>query len=248
MADLNYLLSPAYGFEPFASNGGAGGANVTGHNLVITTWALDDKLIVSPILVFGALRQPISQNDNISVQKRVAGGQAMHSRNSAQMFFEADPNDDPPDSNFLFVLNPPPELRQQIAGSVVFNGGDPLDLANYTVKQSLQGCYVWDTEVDLAPASDQNFYLRPQTHVAMAGSYLNLGDYNGIGGTPIPLLKTSGADGQTPQFFDRTTAQGVNEMIAAINAGNFYIPLLVFLGGPGPTRVTIKWPHSVARG
>ena len=68
-----------------------------------------------------------------------------HSRHSAEIWLENDPEDkDAAINQMILVMNPPPELKQQLVGSVVFNGGDPLDLNNYTVSRSLQGCYIWE--------------------------------------------------------------------------------------------------------
>jgi hypothetical protein len=251
MADLSYLYNPHYGIEPFAPNGGAGGALVTGDNLVITAWGDVAKALQPFGIVYeGAMLQPSSQNSNILPQKRVAGGtQAFHSRNSAQfdlMIGNKPPN---PFDVVLLVLNPPPELRQQLVGAVTFNGGDPVDLANYTVKKSLMSQYMWRLESSEG-ASSGNIQNLEDT-LFIFGVYLDLGDYTGAPSIDIPLLKTNGADGQNPEFFDRTTAQGVNEMIAAVNSGDFYVPLFLFVelfDTDVNARFTLTYPHSAARG
>ena len=244
MADLNYLYSPMYGVEPFDPT--TTGAKLTQQNLVVTAWTVENKG-GDPFIEVGQLLQPASQNDNLLQARRIGGTQAVDSRCSAQMFFmNSGVKPIVLDGTLFLVLNPPQELRQQYAGAVVFNGGDPEDLANYTVSKSLMGGYTWRISAD-EDDSSQNFMESPSELLAFWGTYLDLGDYSGAPDNSFPLLKTSGADGTQPLFFDRTTAQGVQEMIAAINAGNFFVPMIVLADFDTPLRLTITYPHSNAR-
>lgn len=252
MADLSYIFSPFYGVEPFDPK--TTGAVLTGHNLVVTVWTVDDKGDEPQFVEPGFLLQPASQNDNLVASRRGAGVQAMNSRCSAQMFFRADPTDKVGEvltDELLFVLNPPPELRQQWAQNVIFNGGDPADPANYTVLRSLMGGYTWVVDYDEVFSNQQIIQNANGSALYDFGSIMDLGEYDGTPDISIGLLKTSGADGQPPEFFDNTTSQGVAEMLAAVNAGAFFIPLIVvgnFEPAGVPARVTITYPHSVARG
>lgn len=69
----------------------------------------------------------------------------------------------------------------------------------------------------------------------------------------FPYLKTSGADGSSPEFFDNTTPDGVREMIETVtNGGDFFIAVL-FPADEIPFNsaafaVDIVYPHSLARG
>ena len=248
MADLDYLFSHLYGFEPYLDNAGAGGASLTSHNLVVTLWSgsvdIEDP---NSIAVFGSLLKPVSQNDNIDPVKRAAGAQAFSSRCSAEFFFENVPEGEEPINQVIAVANPPPEMRQQLAGAVQYNGGNPALLSSYTVSKSLQSCYLWTTELWDSGGFSEN-YFDSQASTYYVGTYLPLGDYTGVEATSVPFLKKSGADGQTPEFFDRTTVQGVQEMIAAINAGDFFVPLFIDFNGSAHVHAKIMWPHSVARG
>ena len=243
MADLSYIYAHYYGVEPFDPS--TVGALNTGHNLVVTLWTVADKVDFIPVP--GVLVQPATQNDNLLAARRVASVQAMSSRCSAQVFlFQAEVGATLTDP-LLFVLNPPPELRQQMSQVVTFNGGDPTDPANYTVARSLMGGYTW--RVELEESIESQDFISPTISLAYSwGTLTDLGNYNGSTGQSIPLLKTNGADGVAPEFFDRTTAQGVAEMLAAVNAGDFFVPLIVFADVTDPTRLTITYPHSVARG
>jgi hypothetical protein len=245
VADLNYLFSTLYGFEPF--NPVNTGAKVTGQNLVVTAWTVVNKG-GDPFIEVGQLLQPSTENDNLTQARRVGSSQAVDSRCSAQFFFEPSGVKPIPLANGLLflALNPPPELRQQCAQAVVFNGGDPTDIASYTVKKSLMGGYTWRLAAEEEDSS-QNFLVTPSDMLAIWGTYLDLGDLSGAPDNSFPLLKTSGADGTQPQFFDRSTAQGVQEMIAAVNAGNFFVPMLIAADFSDSIRITLTYPHSNAR-
>lgn len=247
MANLNYIFNQLYGFEPFQNNGPFGGALVTGQNLVITSWLVSDKgdPPPDPFITIGDPLLPVSQNDNIGDQRKAANTQTMHSRVACMAQVIPQPKKTVSDT-LLFVLNPPNEVKQQLAQSVVFNGGDPADLANYTIKKSLNSCYPWHGSLfendGLPQAAFENQILLTW------GSYLPLGNYDGVDALPIPLLATSGANGQKPVFFDTFTAQGIQDMIAAVNAGNFFIPMMITADFNDGATFSIEWPHSAARG
>jgi hypothetical protein len=249
MADLNYLFSQTFGFEPYKDNSGAGGATLTGHNLVVTTWAVIAK---GPDGVYtGSLLRPVSENENVLPQKRVGGTQAVNSRYSARMRFQWDGSTKPvpiTTDTVLFALNPPPELRQQLVRAVAFNGGDPADLNNFTVRRSLQLQNTW--EIDLHTSNGYDcIYIPTLDFDALWSTMLDLGAYNGSPGLFLPLLRSNGANGQMPQGFDMTTAQGVNEMLATVNAGDFYVGLIVGADwNDNHMWCEIRFPHSAARG
>lgn len=247
MADLNYLYSPYYGIEPFDPT--SVGAKLTGQNLVVTVWTVPEK--VDAIPVPGVLVQPASQNDNLLAERRAAtGATAMFSRCSAQMLFiqtEGEGINPVLTDPLLLVLNPPPELRQQWSQAVTFNGGNPADPADYTVLRSLLCGYTWRVQADLGDEV-QNALVPSIDLEYDFGTLTDLGNYDGVASLSMPLLATSGADGQAPTFFDRTTDQGVADMLAAVNAGEFFVPLLIGADVTTPTRFTVTYPHSAARG
>jgi hypothetical protein len=247
MANLNYIFNQLYGFEPFQNNGPFGGALVTGQNLVITSWLVADKGDdpPAPFITIGDPLLPVSQNDNIGDQRKAANTQSMHSRVSCMAQVIPQPKKSVADT-ILLVLNPPNEVKQQLAQAVVFNGGDPTDLSNYTVKKSLNANYPWH---GLGAENDGLPQLAFWTELLLSwGTYLPLGDYDGVDFIPVPLLATNGANGQKPVFFDTFTTQGVQDMIAAVNAGNFFIPMMVTADFNDGLMFSIEWPHSGARG
>ena len=157
------------------------------------------------------------------------------------------------DMFMLLVLAPPEELKQQLAGSVVFNGGDPLAVASYTFSKPHAGQLAWkgllyesQTDANGLGGFDFNASLAYQI-----GSYVPLDLYGGTpDGTYLPLLRTNGADGVTPVAFDMTTADGAAKCIAAVNQGNFFIPMVIEetdFDAPG-SYFDIWWPHSGVRG
>jgi hypothetical protein len=89
---------------------------------------------------------------------------------------------------------------------------------------------------------------------AAYSTYLHLPDLT-AGDYRLPFLKTSGADGVKPEFFDPYTAGGAQEMVAAVNRGEFFVfmEIRAVLEQKQTTPVltvnhTIVWPHSAARG
>ena len=248
MAELIYNYTPVYGVEPYLDNDGAGGARVTGDNLIITMWSVANKKQPPN---FSGILKPNTINELAQPAQRAAAAQAMHSRHSAFFYFAPEAYGDlvPKAGDILWpvmaVVNPPPELKQQLVGAVEFNGGNPADIASYTVKKSLQGLYAWTPALAQAEVDgDQNVWVS-EASIAAFSDYIPLVN---APGTPIPFLATSGADGAEPTFFDRSTVQGVNQMIEAVNDGEFYIAY--YLG----TVLDIegaysgfRWPHSTAR-
>lgn len=237
MASYPYFYRPIYGIEPYLSNGGAGGAKVTAQNLIVSAWVGPGGGDSQPF-VNADFMHPISVNDNPALfpVDREGGGTAFHSRHSAQFLFLGTGVDD---ARAALVLNPPPEYKQELADALVFNGGDPSDLNNFQANKSIMGSYAWRVEV-----TDLNFIPVVTTTVTIS-SYLE----QGLTSPPLAFLRTNGADGQTPQFFDRTTAVGVDEMIAAVDKGDFFIACSIeALTPPLGGIINIRWPHSSARG
>lgn len=254
MAQLDYQFSPQYGVEP---SNGKGGIDITQDNLVIGVWGLDPQAI--PTLVFTELLKPVTENDYYPKNLQQGFAQAMDSRHSALFFLATGVINGPSNVNFnAMVLNPPPEYKQQMVDAVSFNGGDPTDLANYTIKKSLQGNYAWrftseliDTVSGSRNAQGVQYGTAGQK-VNWYSTYLPLPSTQFGGGFEMAFLKTSGADGVAPQFFDRTTVNGVNEMIEAVNDGDFFIAVGAIYNNnndniPGWYQ-GITWPHSAARG
>lgn len=249
MAAITYLYAPTYGVERYAYNGGDGGAVETNDNLLITLWGIEEK---DPI-EFGELIVPAyaTENPDITTSAELAPAyeQAMKSRTSSRFLIGLLPKY----TILMAVLNPPQEYRQQMVDAVVYTGGDVTDLDNFTVKKSLQCNYVWRLEAINNSAIGQNVDLPgADTLSASYSSYLDLGV--GVPPTiptsaPRAFLKTNGADGEAPEFFDRSTPDGVKEMIAAVNKGDFYIGMFllanIFQTG---SYVNIVYPHSAARG
>jgi hypothetical protein len=231
-----YIYIPSYGIERYKKSNN--GAEETNDNLLITLWQVIDS---DPVLLGDLFIQNYAR-DNVPVAEQPAYEQAFKSRDSARFYFKfvAPPN--PP--TLFAVLNPSQEYQQKMVDAIVYNGGPVALLSSYMIKKSLQSNYVWDVFEQLAPTG-RNVYAPGADLNATFSTYLDLG----ASAAPLAFLKTNGADGNTPEFFDRSTSDGVKEMIAAVNKGDFYVGMIISAqsetdGG----YITIKYPHSVARG
>jgi hypothetical protein len=254
---LNYVYEPVYGAEPYQDNSGAGGARLTQQNLVVSAWQVGKKFDTPPnYFDWGSILKPVSQNNSngnsgapLNETDGVAAGlQAFRSRHSFKAFFlTAD------DSYFSigFIINPPPEMKQLLQGSVSYNGGDPTDPTSYTVNKSLQSSYAWTFRLDVTAEAHniQEF----DSAAAVFSTYLWLNDQIFDASVArVPFLKTNGADGVAPVFFDASIAGGVNEMVEAVNdGGEYYIafsmPFEVGEENDIGNYFTVEYPHSAAR-
>lgn len=149
----------------------------------------------------------------------------------------------PGPGTMLAVLNPPQEYRQKMAGAVIFN-----DDGTFTIKKSLQPCFLWDVYQQPAPTQSAYESVADSDLRANFSTYLQDATLL-IGGLPLAFLRTNGANGEKPLFFDRSTPDGIREMVAEVNRGHFYIAMILsseieFMGG----YFTIVYPHSAARG
>lgn len=244
MPALNYRFIPQYGFEPY--DVASGETEVTQNNLVITSWfASLQQGPASPLAFFDQLI-PNYANTSVGAAERAASLSSINSRVSAKFFFSVSSN---VVGGICCVVNPPAEYKQQMQGAIVYNGGDPFDIASYTVKKPLQGNYLWEASKDLAGSSSQNILQSSVVDLAYGTVPPNTSAL--LSGAPLQLLKTNGADGTAPTFFDFSSPVGVNAMIAALNAGGeYYVPLFYTLGSssPDPAYRNLKYPHSAARG
>ena len=257
MANVNYQLLPQYGMEPYSDNGGKGGAVITDKNLLIGTWQSVDPSGATPFV----LLKPNSVNDTLfdtitglvipGIQpssSKTASLQGFSSRYSTRFFFQQPSDANPFVDQVLCVLNPPVEYKQMLAGAVKYNGGPVDNFASYMITKPLQGQYAWRIDGCLSGV-EQNFPLSSASNAFFSTYLPNVGI--NVGGLRIPLLKTNGADGVSPVYFDPFTPAGVDETISAVDKGEFYVALFVqYPPGPPPPvfRTDITWPHSAARG
>jgi hypothetical protein len=246
MPALDYRFIQQYGFEQY--NAANGKTPVTGDNLVISSWFATIAGDPAGPLSFAAQILPDYANTAVGASERAASVQSVKSRHSARYLFVRIGQAPVPGQQFCLVLNPPPEYKQQMQGAIVYNGGDPYDIASYTVKKPLQANYLWEAQQDVTSGGQNN--------IATDGFSVTFGAYPPntsafFAGTPMQLLKTNGADGVAPVFFDFSSPSGVKAMIDAVNAGGeYYIPLYFTFGSSTPEGAyrTVKYPHSIARG
>ncbi len=143
-----YNYVPIYGVEQhlpdLPSAGDNGGARADNDDLIITAWEVDTKNqggSANPF-IFGDLVIPRYASEGVSDAEKPAWTTPMTGRVGARFLLST--NTDPGFDTFMvLVLAPPQELKQQLAGSVVFNGGDTLDVASYTFSKSHVGQFAW---------------------------------------------------------------------------------------------------------
>lgn len=240
MAVLDYKYIHAYGVEPYVANGGVGGAKLTGDNLIVSAWKKIDPFPANPFEDADFLHPVNTDTDPaiVASEKSALSDQAFHSRHRANIFYLPDVTDP---TRLSFVLNPPPELKQALVGAFTYDGGDPTNPANWTANKPSQIVYLWEHSCQFMSGLD--IVQEPQNYSATFSSYVF------FGGGALPLLKTNGANGQEPEFFDLTTAQGAQEMVASVNKGNFWIAFYFHIASSfNSVNVKIKYPHSMARG
>lgn len=253
-----------YGCEPYASNSGAGGATLTEQNLVITAWGGTEAQAsgdgdLSEVFEDATLLTPNPDNTALDAFTRAACRQGFHSRHSAHTFVQQ--GDSKQDATIMpvgYVLNPPPEFKQDMAQALSYNGGAVLDYASWTANKSLMSQYAWRYAVEDVQERDSPSNANGATLLitrAAYSTYLHLPSLAPGDTYRLPFLKTSGADGVKPLFFDPSTVGGAQEMVAAVNLGNFFVFMELAADVPGKFAApaaqvnhTIVWPHSAARG
>jgi len=253
MPAVDYIYVPRYGVEDYKSVAeGAvnlGGAKETNDNLLVTLW----RGVSDAPLTLGDLIVPDYANDNETEDQRSAYEQAARSRYSSRFYMD-NAGSSPKPVEIFAVLRPPAEYKQQLQGAVKRVGdvaGAFADL--YDINNSLEICYTWYAKVINNPAGDgMNSFRTPSATGDMEGFYSEyLPLPRGVSSNTLPFLKTNGADGNTPQLFDMSTNNGIDELIAAVDAGVFWVGMYIFadfLTDGNPGEITIEFPHSTPRG
>ena len=247
---LEYSYIPQYGVEPFIDSVD-GGASLTGDNLLVSLWTAEDKGGVppDPYVLFNSIIRPSTTNSDEPSNIRTGYEKTFHSRCSAKFYFG--PADDDTVWPLCAVLNPPEEYKQLLVNAVRYIGdgaSDPSDLDNYEVLKSLQACLAWQLPSLGSSTNALNSTRSPTSVEAMFSEYIPLSPVGNGASRILPFLRTNGADGQVPAFFDTTTVSGVQAMIAAVNRGEFYVAALIANIAEDAAFVEIRWPHSAARG
>jgi hypothetical protein len=256
--EIDYRYIPEYGIEdylpPSSSIAGHGGAMETNDNLLITLWTAVLPVEPEPpfppdpsLVVFDDLAVPFHATPGVDPDVAEAFKPAMKSRVSSKFWFEPPFVGEEPEEvlGLIAVLKPPQDYKQQMLGAVQVVDG------NIKVKRSLQGNYAWRVEEVSTLETESfgfDFGFGPLTFYS---SLLPLPDEF----TPgfLPYLKTNGANGETPEFFDTTTEAGFAEQLDAINRGDFYIAMFILSlvitakKEGAATHINIEWPHTAAR-
>jgi hypothetical protein len=249
---VNYEYQPMFGVDRWKDIDGTdnGGAEFSDNQLIVTQWGVDDKKVdPATAYSFGDMLVPRYARAGETNRKR---WETSTLGRVGSKFFLQNYQDAPQEDAVCAVLNPPQELKQQLAFSAEFDGGDVSDPDSYTFLKPQQGQFAWKMKI-IGTEDGQNIIEDFSGSEFLFGQYLPI---NTMGGSPDPgdmqpFLKTSGADGVAPEPFDQSTEAGINELIAAVNRGDFFIPLIYevsdFAFNPGAYG-EIWWPYSASRG
>ena len=247
MAAYNY--QPIYGVEPYDDVTGVGvaaeyggGAKITGQNLLVSLWAVDD----GPALSTGRLLKPFqnTQEAELQAELQAANGTlnfinfynpVFNSRTAARFTLQADISPEPPFAfPVLAILNPPGELKT---------------FYSHWITAQLDNNYPSGLE--------QNFFRSGFAPLAWNAHYATVSgsEVEGLGGETDFLetfALTSGADGVFPTIPDVSflTPAGFIAWLDQVIAGDWYWPVLIApeVVEDETAMVTISWPHSIARG
>ena len=251
-----YGYFPIYGVEPFQNNAKVpltgsfssfgGGAELTSQNLLVTLWALPGPTPFPPVA--GQLLQPMYVNETESgvingVNLRQYNKSFLpmtYSRTACKFLFQTG-SQDPLVTPLLGILNPPGELKNlyQNYCKAYLNNMSTLTVETLRSQFDYQA---WEAR------TVNTSIFNTDTPCQSA--------FGGLGFAPLPLVKTSGADGVFPEFYTNLAytlatpdpARFIAD-VKSIADGNFYVP--VIFGPEDPSAFAwsaeINWPHSIAR-
>jgi hypothetical protein len=273
VADPQYLYQPIYGVAPweavegksFADAAGTipdptgpfgGGAVVSPDNLILTAWTVTDT-DAEDHPSQGALLRPFNEFPSNIAQDAQFGfagvslnglAQEFDSRTAARFVLSLPTAPTPQafEPPVLLVLNPPSGLKNRLARAISIEGrGGPMGFTG-TVNKSLWDVAVWACSfMRGASGIDQGVMGEYVPGSALRG----LLPFTGV--TGLPLLRTSGADGNYPEFLPvYPDSNTVPALVEALDSGDFYVPMLIAWDTEVTPNVTFDcaWPHSVARG
>lgn len=255
MAD--YFYNPLFGVEPYKDVAGVGieaafggGADITGQNLLVSLWAVDD-----PAAVSGRLFKPerfTSEFVNVIAPAQEAEGvfgvehgymPALEpSRTSASFMFNRLTEEGTPSFTFpiLAILNPPGEIKNYYirAFKAVLDATYPSGL-RIDVYRSFFLRLVWQVTFE-------TFGLLVETS---EGEY-NFGNgIDGVMASSFPFALSSGADGIFPHIPEAPTPSQMIAYADQVIAGEFFIPVLLLpaVFNDIINLITINMRHSLAR-
>ncbi len=250
---LPFSYLPLFGVDPFYNAAGAdvttgygGGAKVTGDNLLVTLWSATADEGGGPPL-FVDLLQPsyasVTANalpdylDSYETYANLAKPFAS-SRTAAKYLFANGSSDI---DTFLAVLNPPAELKNHY-----------MSMATAVLAANAYGF-----QLDmLKSCANDSFVWGGRTVNGLGTPVASTSVVFGSVFEPLPLLRTSGADGVAPVFyttFEEAVAASDPDVgadfiasLKEVAKGNFFVPAMI-VADAAEVITTLEWPHSIAR-
>lgn len=250
---MPYNYQPVFGVEPYAARGVpvsdefGGGATLTGQNLLLALWTVEE-LSPNPaqLPIGGQLVKPFANTaagkaliDSYTAQGiNMARGllPAFNSSYACQLTID---NEDGDLSSFVLgVLQPPKDLVNEMLlfARNIKPAANILD-ASFSLAKSLMYPDAWS-----ARAVDQE---RIELELSMFFGGISRAVFFGEEDFGImPFLRTPGLDGTYPQFF-----ASVADMLRAVTTtGVFYVPCLFpSTGRDSFVNVTLSWPFTTGR-
>jgi hypothetical protein len=228
---------PVYGVEPYNAQGVpladdyGGGADITQQNLLTTLWLLETPQVVAD----GGVRikpSVLSNNPGVAVIGPGLLRQQFNSRYAARFLLASIDNyiEVP---NYLAILQMPPEVLE---GFLINNAAEAtLPQPTLNLKNPFVSQYCWDAKVE----DVINRHLAVEADIT----------FSDVANASLPLLaKSDGSDGNYPAFWDMTQAATYNALRAGAPAYACCLMQFDSPATPANALVTIRWPHSSARG
>ena len=255
-----YSYAPAFGVEPYEALGSTpadefgGGARLTQQNLLLSLWNLTAAVppltgdLMKPLSAFPAdvdatLLAPLG----LSAGENASGLlETFDSRTAARFFLLWDAAI--ASTGFMAVLNAPPAMRERVVGNMEAR----LDAASptgYTITFK-NGLGNISRGWDIKAALTELFGNAIDTTPTLSGVF---GDPLAVPALTLSLLKRSGVDGVSPEFYASPTLgsspQDIVDDTNALAAGApFFVPcLFVPENNDDNNLIDISWAHSTAR-
>lgn len=225
---MSYTYLPLFGVDNYnpldvsVATPYGGGAFETEDNLLVTLWGVtQDEYgvptagnLIKPYVfteagaadVAGATAAGISNAEKVY-------GQFFNSRYAARFYLAFEGDDSAPET-LLGVLKPPGDMKNQLAQALTppVSASAPLGFRTQA-RGSLLSSYLWyfgATDVEYGQLSEEATFGGP-----------SLG---GVGSSGLNLLRTNGADGVFPQFYNASAQP--REVISALITGDYYVPVV----------------------
>lgn len=236
---MSYNYSPLFGVDEYnplnvsIATPYGGGAFESNDNLLITLWGVTqgdylptDGELIKPFVFTTEGAEEVGDLAAAGVSNgEKFFGQFFDSRYSARFSLSFDGEGAP--EKLLGVLRPPQDMKNQLALAFAPSSGGGL---RGQARGSLLSANIWHFS-----ATGADYAVLPET--AAFGSALPFDGLN--------LLKTNGADGEFPLFYDFSAQP--REVLTALITGDYYVPVVFSRTESSSHLFDIAYRHSASR-